>query len=56
MKKNNTKAFQVVETMLASTQSLAPCKCSQGGLKNGLLTPPEAIPIDKREWLHTLIQ
>ena len=55
MRKNNSKAFKVVETMLQSTHEVGSCACHEGGLKNALMTPPEAIPTEKRDWLKVLM-
>lgn len=56
MRQNNTKAFEVAKRVLATGASLyRGCDCSAQGLKSGLMTPPEAIPPQHRQWLKTLV-
>ncbi len=54
MKKNNRKAVKVIGELLKKNPA-ADQSDRDGGLKNALMTPVEAIPQDKREWLKTLL-
>ncbi|MCB0365451.1 MAG: MTAP family purine nucleoside phosphorylase [Bdellovibrionaceae bacterium] len=56
MRQNNSKAFEVAEKVLASGSSLYEgCDCAEQGLRMGLMTPKEAIPSDKMQWLEVLL-
>lgn len=56
MRKNNAKAFQMAQDILATGDSLyRNSNTAELGLKNGLMTPREAIPPQTREWLEVLL-
>lgn len=56
MKENNSKAFSLLKNILKYTDldrgSLAP----ESGLRTGLFMPIEAVPVDKKTWLETLMK
>ena len=55
MKQNNSKAFEILQSILKAGPiwegSLAPA----GGLKSGLFMPRERIPADKKQWMDVLL-
>lgn len=51
MRNNNAKAFQIAKDMVATP---APTTAADQGLKFGVMTPKDAIPADKRQWLSVL--
>lgn len=56
MRQNNAKAFSVAKMLLAKGEEIfGDCDCSNQGLRTGLLTPPDAIPANKKAWLETLL-
>lgn len=56
MRANNGKAFQMAKDILATGDALyKDCKCREQGLKTGLMTPREAIPPSKMQWLEVLM-
>lgn len=57
MRENNAKAFELAQDVLKNTEILLKtCECENQGLRSGLMTPKEAIPEDKREWLEVLLK
>jgi 5'-methylthioadenosine phosphorylase len=56
MRKNNVKAFQIAQDILASGDLFyRNAKTHEMGLKTGLMTPQEMIPKDKAKWLEVLL-
>ena len=56
MRQNNAKGFELTKDILkAPTPLYQDCDCSEQGLKMGLMTPKEAIPQEKRQWLEVLL-
>jgi 5'-methylthioadenosine phosphorylase len=55
MKLNNSKAFEIVKALIGLESKTQECGCREGGLKAGLMTPPENIPADKKEWLSLIL-
>ncbi len=56
MRKNNGKAFQMTEDILATGDSFyRDCNCRDQGLRAGLMTPKESISREKMEWLEVLL-
>ena len=56
MRQNNAKAFRMTEDILATGDALyRDCNCREQGLRAGLMTPREAIPKQKMEWLEVLL-
>ena len=53
MRKNNSKAFSLIEKLLQVKPDQKLDYASQG-LKTGLLTPYSAIPAHKKEWVEVL--
>jgi 5'-methylthioadenosine phosphorylase len=53
MRENNTKAFKAVEGIL-NYPDISNCDCKNEGLKTGILTPPQHLPIEKMKWLRVL--
>lgn len=57
MRQNNGKAYRVLQKAVgAHKQWLEGCTCAHQGLKYGLLTAPEAIPTQHREWLKVVFE
>lgn len=56
MKNNNTKAFNVLKTILKTDDLAAGSYAYDGGLKTGLFMPKETIPKDKLPWVNVLLQ
>ncbi len=56
MKKNNGKAFHLLEVLLERGPKLDGCQCTEGGLKHGLLTPIEKLSKTQREHLAIVIE
>jgi len=54
MKKNNLKAVKMIGELLKKNPA-ADVSDREGGLKSGLMTPPDSIPPEKREWLNMLL-
>lgn len=54
MKKNNLKAVKMIGELLKKNPA-ADVSDREGGLKSGLMTPPDSIPPEKREWLNVLL-
>ncbi len=55
MKENNQKAFQLVEKLTnVPSDFWTTLNLSEGSLQNGLMTPPERIRPDQKEWLNIL--
>lgn len=55
MRKNNAKAFQVAEKILATPASqFKPCHCAEEGLRTGLMSPWEVISPQQKQWLEVL--
>jgi 5'-methylthioadenosine phosphorylase len=54
MRKNNAKAFQLLQKIIPQNIALDPAS-REGGLRQGLMTPREAIPTKIREWLDILL-
>ena len=54
MKKNNLKAAKMIGELLKKNPA-ADVSDREGGLKSGLMTPPDSIPPEKREWLNVLL-
>lgn len=54
MKKNNLKAVKMIGEILKKNPA-ADVSDREGGLKSGLMTPPDSIPPEKREWLNVLL-
>lgn len=55
MKGNNTKAFQVLKSLLKVTDLAKGSAAYEGGLRSGLFMPKEAIPADKKSWVNVLL-
>lgn len=55
MKGNNTKAFNVLKSILKSQDISQGSYAYDGGLKSGLFMPKEAIPQDKKTWVDVLL-
>ncbi|MGE4133800.1 MAG: MTAP family purine nucleoside phosphorylase [Bdellovibrionales bacterium] len=56
MRQNNAKGFKVLQKVLAAGPSvLSDCQCNEGGLKNGLMMPKEAIPAKHKAWMDVLM-
>ncbi len=57
MKLNNTKAFTVLKRILSSKEPIYKgCDCMTSGLSQGLMTPLDLIPKEKREWVDVLLR
>lgn len=54
MKKNNLKAVKMIGELLKKNPA-ADVSDREGGLKSGLMTPPDSIRPEKREWLKVLL-
>lgn len=54
MKKNNLKAVKMIGELLKKNPA-ADVSDREGGLKSGLMTLPDSIPPEKREWLNVLL-
>ena len=54
MKKNNLKAVKMIGELLKKNPAVD-VSDREGGLKSGLMTPPDSIPPEKREWLNVLL-
>jgi len=55
MRENNGRAFELVKKLLAiPEEKFAATDDNSEGLKNGLMTPWEAISADKKQWLEVL--
>lgn len=56
MRNNNRKAFAVaVKVLNQGIALLKNCDCASQGLKMGIMTPPNMIPLAKKAWLDTLL-
>ncbi len=56
MKKNNSKAFSILKTLLNMDELWKGSVAFEGGLRTGLFMPPEAIPQEKRPWVDVLMK
>lgn len=59
MKLNNEKAIQLAQALLALdtiNPKDPPCGCKTAGLKTGLMTTPDRIPLEKRPIFDTLLK
>lgn len=54
MKLNNSKAFAVLQEILAQKNMWSDSLAFEGGLRTGLFMAPDAIPADKKPWLQVL--
>lgn len=55
MRQNNSKAFSLLKDVLVQKTPLySGTSCPDEGLRNGLMTPWDAIPAAKKEWLSVL--
>lgn len=54
MKKNNSKAFQILTALLPSALAKAQCGCHEGGFRTSLMTPIQELSQTQREWLEVL--
>lgn len=55
MRQNNGKAFDLARSVLAQGAEMwKDCGCESEGLRTGLMTPWEAIPEEKKDWLRVL--
>jgi 5'-methylthioadenosine phosphorylase len=55
MKLNNSKAFEILKTILKTNEIEKGSLAFESGLKTGLFMPIEAIPQDKRAWVQVLM-
>lgn len=55
MRLNNQKAFSVLKDILKTKNISKGSVAPNGGLRSGLFMPLEAIPKDKRTWVHVLM-
>lgn len=55
MKGNNAKAFALFKDILAAGPIWENSSAPMGGLKTGLFMAPDAIPADKKAWLHLFL-
>lgn len=56
MRKNNAKAFQIAEGVLAQEKEFfADCGCADQGLRTGLMTPKDALSPEQKAWLQVLL-
>lgn len=55
MRNNNAKAFEILQDVLKSGDSLvADSNCANEGLRTGLMTPKEALTADQKQWVEVL--
>ncbi len=55
MRKNNSKAFALANSLIKKTNHLFNKGCPELGLKNGLMCTLDSIAAEKREWLSVLM-
>lgn len=54
MIENNQKAFKMIQSLVADSKLFENCDCSDQSLKNGLMTPMEALTSEQRDWIQVL--
>jgi 5'-methylthioadenosine phosphorylase len=56
MRKNNAKAFALIQKIIPQTHQLVTKGCAEQGLKNGLMTPMASLSPEVQSWLQILTQ
>jgi 5'-methylthioadenosine phosphorylase len=57
MRKNNAKAFEILQDVLTTgDQLVADSNCANEGLRTGLMTAKESLSADQKAWLEVLTQ
>lgn len=56
MRKNNLKAFAMMQKLIPQSQSFYPKGCPEQGLKTGLMTPFESLTPEVQAWMKIVCQ
>lgn len=55
LKQNATRGFSVLEKLVnTSEEDIDDCKCSAGGLKNGLISPLTSLSESQKKWMSVI--